>query len=232
MLLVLDEANQVVEHITEGNTLGSRWADILERFALATRHAIATGAIALAEDGIPDRAVTFHQNVSDADTVVSSHTRSRVSPWQCTVYRGQASGFRARFLQAVGNGQPLLFVTASQLEAKRMERAIAKAVPGKKVVRIDSETNQADSSPLSLRVLIPGFRQTATMCSSSVPALNQACPFREVQRSRHAYFKAVWGYFPGSLLTSCTALGALPPTRSPHVVFCPDFALSSGDESC
>jgi hypothetical protein len=63
MRLVLDEANQVGDHITEGNTLGSRWADILERFTLATRHAIVTGAIVLAEDGIPDRAVSLSNGI-------------------------------------------------------------------------------------------------------------------------------------------------------------------------
>lgn len=231
MLLVLDEANQVAEHITEGNTLGSRWADILERFALATRHASATGAIVLAEDGIPDRAVAFIKTVSDADTVrVFSHKKQGI-PWQCTVYRGQASGFRARFLQAVRQGQRLVYVTTSQLEAKRMHRAIAKDSPSAKTERIDSETNQGGR-------FTAFFESPDTWLEANQPDVLILSPSAKsgvsIQGStaiEAAYFKAVWGYFP-TLTTDTHAqlLGRFRPPV-PRVVFCPDFALNSGDES-
>jgi hypothetical protein len=60
VLLVLDEANQVTEHITQGDTLRSRYSNINERLVEVSRHAIESGgAIILSEDGIPDRCIRF-----------------------------------------------------------------------------------------------------------------------------------------------------------------------------
>ena len=94
-LLILDEANQVVDHLCQGDTLGSRYSLILEKFTAAARHAIQTGAIVLSEDGLPDRAVDFVKAVSSASEArVFKHQKQGI-PWSCQVFSGQASGYRA-----------------------------------------------------------------------------------------------------------------------------------------
>ena len=125
VLLIVDEGNQVTEHICQGNTLKSRYTSILECVARAAKHAIASGgAIVLSEDGLPDRAVHFWQALSGTLAVRCFQHRKHGIPWDCQVLTGKASGFRKRLLDAIGDGQRILFVTTSQREAKRLERIL------------------------------------------------------------------------------------------------------------
>jgi hypothetical protein len=230
-LLILDEANQVIESLTQGDTLGSRYSLILEKLTAAARHAIATGAIVLSEDGLPDRAVNFTKAVSGAATVRLFTHRKEATPWDCTVYRGQASGYRAAFLQAVQARKRLVYVTSSQREAKRMHRAIGKVAPGVKVTRIDSETNQQGQ-------FTEFFEQPDLWIQANQPDILILSPSAKSGVSieggvnvADAYFSAVWGYFPAlGTDTHMQQLGRYRPAV-PRIVFCPDFILSNGDES-
>jgi Domain of unknown function (DUF3854) len=230
-LLILDEANQVIESLTQGDTLGSRYSLILEEFTAAARHAIATGAIVLSEDGLPDRAVKFAKAVSGAAAVRVFTHRKESNPWDCTVYRGQASGYRAAFLQAVRSGKRLVYVASSQRETKRMDRAIVKLAPGRKVVRIDSKTNQQGQ-------FTEFFEQPDRWIQDNQPDILILSPSAKSGVSieggvdaENAYFSAVWGYFPAlGTDTHMQQLGRYRPAV-PRIVFCPDFILSNGDES-
>lgn len=231
VLLVLDEANQVIEHIAQGDTLKSRWADILERFAQAAQHAIKTGAIVASEDGLANRSVNFIEATSGATVVrVFTHHKQGI-PWNCTGYSGQASGFRARFLDAVKARTRALFVCTSQAEGKRVEKAIAKETPNCKVVRIDSETNQGG-------LFSSFFENPDTWLKNHQPDILILSPSAKSGISiegrvavEDAYFSEVWGYFPTLATdTHMQLLGRYRPSVPRHV-FCPDFALTSGDES-
>lgn len=231
VLLVLDEANQVVEHIAQGDTLKSRWADILERFTSAARHAISTGAIVLSEDGIPNRCVNFVKTISDAETVrVFSHYKQGI-PWNCTAYRGQASGFRALLLDAVKRGKRLLFVTSSQAEGKRVEQAIAEVTPGCKVVRIDSEANQGGQFSSFFESPDTWLNEHTPDVLILSPSAKSGVSIQGGVAVEDAYFGEVWGYF--STLgtdTHTQLLGRYRPSV-PRIVFCPDFTPTSGEES-
>jgi hypothetical protein len=234
LLLILDEANQVIEHINEGNTLGSRWSDIQERFAAISTHAIQTGAIALSEDGLPDRAVNFIKAISGStkERVFKHHKQS--TPWDCTVYSGsinQASGFRARLLEAVKQGQRLLFVTSSQREAKRVERAIARVAPNVKTIRIDSETNQQGQFRNFFQSPDPWLEAHQPDVLILSPSAKSGVSIQGGVSVEEAYFDAVWGYFPTLATdTHMQLLGRFRPPV-PRIVFIPEFILSSGDES-
>jgi len=230
-LLILDEANQVVNHLTQGDTLGSRYSLILEKFTAAARHSIQTGAIVMSEDGLPDRAVNFVKSVSGCESVrVVTHKKQGV-PWDCKVFSGQASGYRARFLQAVSQGKKLLYVTTSQSEAVRLERVLRRRHPGKKVVRIDSETNQQGQ-------FTEFFEQPDQWLQDNQPDILILSPSAKSGVSieggvsvENAYFDSVWGYFSALATdTHCQLLGRDRPSV-PRFIFVPDFILSSGDES-
>jgi hypothetical protein len=229
VLLILDEANQIIESLTQGDTLGSRYSDILERFTAASRHAIQTGAIVLSEDGIPNRAVKFMQSISDGESV-RVFTHRKMNPWDVTLHRGQASDYRARFLQQAQTTR-LLYVASSQREGQRIERALAKRCPARKVVRIDSKTNQQDQ-------FTEFFEQPDRWIEENQPDILILSPSAKSGVSieggvsvENAYFSAVWGYFP--VLTTDTHMQLLGRYRPavPRIVFCPDFILSNGDES-
>lgn len=230
LLLVLDEGNQVIDHICQGNTLGSRWSDVLEQFTKISRHAIRTGAIALSEDGLPDRAVDLVKSLSEAETVRVFKHRKQGIPWNCRLFQGQASGYRARLLQSVKAGQRILIVTSSQREAKRLERAIAQVSPGSKVIRIDSETNEGgvfnaffDSPDTWLEANQPDVLILSPSAKSGVSIQGNVS-------AENAYFSEVWGYFPALATdTHMQLLGRYRPSV-PRFIYCPPFILGSGDE--
>ena len=229
--LILDEANQIIHSLTQGDTLGNRYSDILERFTAAARHAIQTGAIVLSEDGLSDRAVKFVQSVSGGETVRVFTHKKESDPWDVKLFRGQASGFRARLIQTVGAGKRIAYVSSSQREAKRIERIIRKLYPDRRVVRIDSETNESGK-------FTGFFEQPDQWLQENQPDLLIISPSAKSGVSieggvsvENAYFSAVWGYFPVlDTDTHSQLLGRYRPPV-PRVVFCPDFILSNADES-
>lgn len=231
MLLVLDEANQVIEHMAQGNTLQSRWADILERFTLAARRAIETGAIVLSEHDLPDRAVDFIKQISGAEAVRVFTHRKQGDPWNCTLHRGQASGFRAKFLEQAKSGRRSLYVTSSQAEAKRMERALAKVAPDLKVVRIDSQTNQAGEFSLFFENPAAWLETVQPDILILSPSAKSGISIQGGVEVEQAYFAQVWGYFPALATdTHLQLLGRFRPTVD-RIIFCPDFLFRTGDES-
>ncbi len=230
-LLILDEANQVIESLTQGDTLGSRYSLILEKFTAAARHAVTTGAIVLSEDGLPDRAVNFAKTVSGTAAVRVFTHRKESTPWDCTVYRGQASGYRKAFLQAVQSGKRLVYVASSQREAKRMERAIRKVAPGVKVTRIDSETNQQGQFTEFFEQPDRWIQDNQPDILILSPSAKSGVSIEGGVSAENAYFSAVWGYFPAlGTDTHMQQLGRYRPAV-PRIVYCPDFILSNGDES-
>lgn len=230
VLLVLDEANQVIDHVTGGETLGSRYQIVLEHLSAAAHHAIETGAIIASEDGIPDRAVRFLQQISGFPQVrVISHQKQG-NPWDCTVYTGQPSGYRARLIQAVGSDRHLI-VTSSQREARRMDKAIQRLHPSLNVVRIDSETNQKgefrgffDSPDDWLQEHKPDVLILSPSAKSGVSIEGKVS-------AEDAYFSKVWGYFPAlDTDTHMQMLGRYRPPV-PRIIFIPPFIMPSGNES-
>ena len=231
VLLILDEANQVIDHLTQGDTLGSRYSDILERFTAAARHAIETGAIVLSEDGLPDRAMNFVKSLSGCEAVhVVTHKKQGV-PWPCKVFSGQASGYRARFLQAVQKGGRQLYVTTSQSEAVRLERVLRRRHPNKKVVRIDSETNQQGQFTVFFEQPDSWLQDHQPDVLILSPSAKSGVSIEGGVSVENAYFDSVWGYFSALATdTHWQLLGRYRPSV-PRFIFVPDFILSSGDES-
>lgn len=231
ILLILDEANQVIQHINEGDTLGSRWIAIQESFAALSQHAIQLGAIILSEDGIPDRAVNFIKEVSSGESVrVFTHRKQGV-PWNTTIFSGSVSGYRMRLLEAAKQGKRLLFVTSSQLEAKRVERAISKLIPSLKVVRIDSETNEQGKFKGFFEAPDRWLEANQPNILILSPSAKSGVSIEGEILVEDAYFDSVWGHFPAlSTDTHWQLLGRYRPSV-PRFIFVPLFIFSSSDES-
>ncbi|NEO34530.1 MAG: hypothetical protein F6K36_29870 [Symploca sp. SIO3C6] len=196
----------------------------------------------MAEDEVPDRCINFTRSISLAqDASIIKHRRKQ-QPWDVTLYGGpQSSGFRARLIDAVGR-ERLLFVTSSQREGKRLERAIAKTPAGKKVVRIDSETNEGNNLVIQVgdrRISI--FDDPDTWISEVQPDVLILSPSAKSGLSITAtetlmdqippYFKSVWGYFPalgGDTHWQMLARYRLPVPRH---IYVPPFIQSNSDEA-
>ena len=229
VVLVVDEGNQVTEHISQGDTLKSRYADIVERVASAAQHAIASGgAIVLSEDGIPDRAVQFWQQLSGTLAVRCFQHRKQGIPWDCQVFSGKASGFRKRLLDAIGNGERLLFVTSSQREAKRLDRILE---PQCNVTRIDSETNESGAFNLFFKDPDQWLRINQPDVLILSPSAKSGVSIEGKVAAEDAYFDAVWAYFPALATdTHLQLLGRYRPPVPRHIFIQP-FITKTADES-
>ncbi len=225
ILLVMDEANQVEQELASGDRLGDRHSMINLLFKALATHAAQTGAIVLAEDGIADRAVKFAHVSSSAKSIrIFKHHRKQ-APWDCTMYSGNASGYRARAMQAVTVGQTQLYVTSSQREAKRYERAILSHNSSKRIVRIDSETNEGGT-------FTGFFNNPDQWIATNQPDVLILSPSAKSGISIEAqYFDAVWGYFPS--LAGDTHWQMLGRYRLPvpRHIFCPPFITAAADEA-
>ena len=230
--LILDEANQVIHSLNQGDTLGNRYADIQERFTMAARHCIQTGAIVLSEDGLPDRAVRFIQSVSGGASVRVFTHKKESDPWNVTLFRSGVSGFRAKLLEKISTGNKIIYVSSSRREGVRVERAIRRRQGQEcRVVRIDSDTNEKGE-------FTPFFEQPDQWLQDNLPDVLILSPSAKSGVSiegcvsvENAYFGSVWGYFPVlGTDTHAQLLGRYRPSV-PRMVFCPDFILSDGDES-
>lgn len=229
IIVVLDEANQTTEHICQGDTFKSRYGAVLERITELAKYAIASGgSIVLSEDGIPDRCVTFWQTLTGAATVRCFRHRKQGQPWQVTLFKGAVSGFRQALLQRINQGDRILVTTASQREAKRLERILA--ATGVKAVRVDSETNENGrfkglfSNP---DAWLKAEQPDALILS---PSAKSGVSIEGNVAVEDAYFAEVWGYFPA--LATDTHLQLLGRYRPPvpRKIFAPSFITGTGDE--
>ncbi|NER78075.1 MAG: DUF3854 domain-containing protein [Leptolyngbya sp. SIO1D8] len=229
VLLIVDEGNQVTNHICQGETLKSRYGVVLPQIEEVAKHAIQSGgSIVLAEDGIPDRAIQFWQAISGAQTTRYFRHRKQGVPWPTTIYSGAVSGFRAKLLAQLEQPEPLFFVSSSQRECKRLEK-IASAM-GKKVFRIDSETNEGGAYEMFFSApdkWISIFKPEVLILS---PSGKSGLSIQGKVKAVEAYFKTVWAYFPAlDTDTHMQILGRYRPSVERHI-YCPPFIAGNADE--
>ena len=233
VLLILDEANQIIDSLTQGDTLGSRYSMILEKMTAAARHAIQNGAIVLSEAGIPDRAVKFMETISGSETVrVFTHKRES-EPWKVTFHRGgpqQTSGFKSFVLDSVA-AKKILVVSSSQRECERLERAINKKHPDRKVMRIDSKTNEGGRFTNFFEKPDQWLQDNQPDVLILSPSVKSGVSIEGGVSVEDAYFDSVMGYFPSlGTDTAYQLLGRYRPAV-PRDIYCPEVIQASPDES-
>jgi len=230
LLLVWDEGNQVGNHMAEGNTLKARYSEIWEKFAAVAQNAIANGAIVLSEANLPDRAIKLVMDVSGAAKVrVFTHKKVGV-PWPTEVFKGQTSGYRSMFLDAVESGKRLIFVTTSQKETERIEFILNDRHPDLKVFRVDSETNREGHFGDLFRRPNEWLQAEQPDVLLLSPSAKSGVDIEGNVSAADAYFDEVWGYFP-SLATDIhmQLLGRYRPPV-PRVIFCPKLIQGNPNE--
>lgn len=231
LLLIFDEANQTIGHTVRGDTLGARQVEILEILAKLSKHALADGAIILAEASLPPRAVTFIQTISqpDAEVRVYEH-RGTARPWLCHLYRRDVNGFRAALLGVLEQGKKILYVTASRTEGEIVEAA-ANASGVRRVVRIDGDTNEGGTYNTFFASPDKWLHKNQPQLLILSPSAKSGVSIEGSVEKDNAYFDSVWGYF--STLATDTHLQLLGRYRPPveRHIFCKPFILADGDES-
>ncbi|MFM7423423.1 MAG: hypothetical protein ACKO7W_00210, partial [Elainella sp.] len=140
LLLVIDEANQVLESLNLGGTLKTRQAEILALFAQALKIAAANGAIVLSEARVNRRTVEQVKALSGIEQVRLIEHRAERQSWDISIATGDNSGFVREILVDLSAGKKVICHVSSRNWGRKLEK-LAKAA-GKTLLRIDSETNQ------------------------------------------------------------------------------------------
>ena len=124
-----------------------------------------------------------------------------------------------------------MFVSSSQREGKRLERILRNLYPDRRVVRIDSDTNEGGKFTGFFEQPDQWLQENQPDVLIISPSAKSGVSIEGDVSVEEAYFSAVWGYFPVlDTDTHSQLLGRYRPPV-PRVVFCPDFILSSADES-
>ncbi|MBD2066191.1 DUF3854 domain-containing protein [Leptolyngbya sp. FACHB-671] len=146
VLLILDEVNQVIEELVQGNTLKSRQAEILELFHEVAQAAIRSGAIAIAEAPIYQRSLEFIKDLSSCDQERFILHEATNHSWDVQICTGRASGFWSDIEEEVfDQGKKAVFVTTSKFQGRRLEKRLRQKYPHIRILRVDSDTNQKGS---------------------------------------------------------------------------------------
>lgn len=230
LLVVLDEADQVVRHVVNGETLKSRQAECLTLVARALRQAAKHGAIVLSEASLPDRTIDFVKQISDCDRVRVFRHKRESQHWPCHLHTGSASGFRKQFLSTIRGGTRALLVSTSQRECRKLQMALEGS--GLRVYRIDGETNTEGAFTEFFENPDRWLEEHQPDVLILSPSAKSGISIQGGGTAENAYFEQVWGYFP--VLATADQLQLLGRFRPavPRFVFAPKFIHPGADEEC
>jgi hypothetical protein len=227
-LLVLDEGNKVMRHLTHGGTLKERESDILQLFAALAQGVIQRGAIVLSEVKVYQRTLDYVSQLSGCEQFrLFDHQGPDEEKFTIEIDTAhQASGYIGRFLEALSQlppGRCLAWASSSQINYEVMEHLIKARFPEKKVIRIDGKTNDSgrfkefwsDSSQY-----LEAKRPDVLIYS---PAAGIGCSLT------HPMFNAVWGYSTSDPDDAMQSLGRVRSTIPRHL-WIGTVALASAQE--
>ncbi|MBD2106711.1 DUF3854 domain-containing protein [Nodosilinea sp. FACHB-13] len=218
LLLVVDEAAQVFTDAAEGGTLQSEWAARWEDAIALMQRAAVTGAIALAEAGLDADTIALVETLSGAAQTVGIRHRRTAIPWPVQLHRATpASAWRGDILARLAAGERILYVTTSQKEGRRLERA-ARAAGISVAHRIDSETNEGGHYRAFFKTPEVWLYQAQPQLLILSPSAKTGLSIEGNITVEGAYFDSVWGYFPSlDTDTAMQLLGRYRPAVPRHV---------------
>jgi hypothetical protein len=136
LLVICEEADQVANHATNGQTLLGKYAISQESFQRVLTQA---NALILAEARIPENTLQYFEQLSGKPTRVFLH-KLEINKRQVTCYHGQVSGFEALLFRRVRSGERVLVTSDSQKELAKLERLFKQEMPHVKSIRNDRHT--------------------------------------------------------------------------------------------
>ena len=217
LLVIIDEANQVLADAASGGTLRDQWSAKLAIIQELLRRAV---SVIAAEAGIWAETVDLLAEIRGRCPVVGYRVDGKPAPWQTTVYSGTPAAWRAEVAARLLQGQRLLLVTTSQREGRRWHRwATAHGIPTE---RIDGET---------VGEYAAFFRDPNAWMASTPHQLLILSPTAKTGVSLETGgYDAVVGAFPTLDTTTCMQLLGRYRPPVPRVVWRPEFIQPEPDE--
>jgi hypothetical protein len=137
LLVICEEADQIANHATNGQTFKSKYGVTQESFERVLTQA---QAVILAEARIPENTLQYFERLSGKPTRVFLH-KLEINKRQVTCYYGQVSGFEALLFRRVRSGERVLVTSDSQKELEKLERLFRQEMPHVKMIRNDRHTS-------------------------------------------------------------------------------------------
>jgi ABC-type cobalamin/Fe3+-siderophores transport system ATPase subunit len=138
LLVILEEADQVANHATIGQTLKKgKYALAQEALSKVLTQA---QSVILAEARIPENTLRYVEQLSGKPTRVFIH-ELEILKRQVTCYSGHVSGFEAMIFHRVNNGERVLVTSDSQKVLEKLERLLRQEIPDLKALRNDRKTS-------------------------------------------------------------------------------------------
>lgn len=229
--LILDEANQVVDHLTGGATLGDRLPVVAAEFK---RLAEAAEWVLASEDGIPDHAIHFLRSISRKVVGDRILHRRKNAQWKIHAY-DHRNDWRSALLERLDSAsdRPLLLVTSSKTAGKVLEQLCHDFFPDLRVTRIDSETNEQGRFDAFFNAPDQWLKEQRPQVLILSPSAKSGVSIEGGVKAGDAYFADVWGYFPClSTDAHLQLLGRYRPNVPRHIFVPPilqsDFAEGLG----
>ncbi|NJL02971.1 MAG: DUF3854 domain-containing protein [Spirulinaceae cyanobacterium RM2_2_10] len=205
-LVIVDEAEQVLWHLFDAKTeVRRRRVAVLNNLHQLVQTALGGGGrLVLADADLSDIALDYFVSLTGSLVtpwlVVNDWQPGESERWSVFQYDGYTPGEMFAELQhEIRTGGVPFICTSGQKAGSRwgtrvMERAIAKAYPDRKILRIDAETVADPEHPAygcisRLNEILPGY--DVVICS---PAIETG-----VSIDIRGHFTSVWGFFQGNL---------------------------------
>ncbi|MEL7316652.1 MAG: plasmid replication protein, CyRepA1 family, partial [Cyanobacteria bacterium J06559_3] len=183
-LIIIDECEQVIWHLLEGRTeIRQHRLEVLNQLQVLFDGVLNSdrGRIVLSDADLSDQSIRFIGDLVDRQTevqpyvVVNSWQPSE--PWQVYNYtQSKPEQWGAAMLRALDEGQRIMICTQSQKTKSRwstttLEALIAKRYPGRKVLRIDSQSVSDPQHPAylctaHLNEILPNY--DVVICSPTI----------------------------------------------------------------
>ncbi len=226
LLLILDEANQGIEHLTGGDTLGDRQNEIVQKLSRIAKMTAVTGAIILAEAKIFPHTLEFVKAISGCTNVIriDHHRNDNRGTVQVRKVIG-CQELYAGALKSLERGEKLLWVSTSQRNTRLVAEALVAG--GYRVARIDSETNRGGE----FDVFFADPDQWLEENGGSVDVLILSPSCKTGLSIEWPGFDRVYGYFPGLDPDSGLQLLARYRPVVPREIGIPAFIQTSGRQA-
>jgi hypothetical protein len=144
-LIILDEAESVLDHVAGGGTTKGRTVDVQAHFSAILKHTIATGgSIVALQDNITDITIDGLTQLIDRPglvTTIVKNTYQRFN-WEVSIGDGSLVDFSNLIVARLTAGERLMVPTSSATFGKKLERLVVQKLPelASRVERIDRDT--------------------------------------------------------------------------------------------
>jgi hypothetical protein len=194
-ILIIDEAELGVMHLTTSDTCKDRRSQILATFEKIIKEVLESGGLViLADADLTDVSVKYVKDLAPKDTpffsVVNHH---KGKPWSVKFMTGSRHPLQRRIISSIKAGNKIAIATDSQAESEKLEAHLKRECPGIKILRVDSKTSKLEFTKGFIKNINVELVREAPDVIIYTPSMGVGVSIDV------PYFDEVYGFFFGKL---------------------------------